>query len=108
MKIAAFTKSFRDWPVAVVGHRFRQIGLDGMDLTVRRGGHVGPKDVAEELPLAAKSALEAGSEILILTTEITEPNAEAEAILAAAAKLGIAHAKLGYYVYKPSAPWPSK
>ena len=101
MKIVAFTKSFRDWPVAVVGHRFKQIGLDGMDLTVRRGGHVEPKDAAEGLPLAAKAALEAGTEILILTTEITEPTAEAEAVLAAAAKLGISHAKLGYYIYKP-------
>ena len=101
MKIVAFTKSFRDWPVAVVGHRFKQIGLDGMDLTVRRGGHVEPKDAAEQLPLAAKAALEAGTEILTLTTDITEPTAEAEAVLAAAAKLGITHAKLGYYIYKP-------
>jgi sugar phosphate isomerase/epimerase len=101
MKIVAFTKSFRDWPVAVVGHRFKQIGLDGMDLTVRRGGHVEPKDAAEQLPLAAKAALEAGTEILTLTTDITEPNADAETVLAAAAKLGITHAKLGYYIYKP-------
>jgi sugar phosphate isomerase/epimerase len=101
MKIGAFTKSFRDWPISVVSHRFQQIGLDGMDLTVRHGGHVEPKDAAAQLPLAAKSALEAGTEILILTTEITEPSAEAEQILAAASKLGISHAKLGYYIYKP-------
>jgi sugar phosphate isomerase/epimerase len=101
MKIAAFTKSFRDWPIAAVAHRFKQIGLDGMDLTVRRGGHVEPKDAAEQLPLAAKASLEAGTEILIITTDITEPNPQAEAVLAAAAKLGITHAKLGYYIYKP-------
>lgn len=101
MKIVAFTKSFQHWPIPVVCHRFKEIGLDGLDLTVRPGGHILPKDVEEQLPLAAKAALEAGVEIGMLTTPITEPNAEAEKILATASKLGIHKVKLGYYRYKP-------
>lgn len=99
MKIVAFTKSFQDWPIPVVCHRFREIGLDGLDLTVRRGGHVEPARVAEELPLAAKAALEAGVEIAFLTTDITEPTPEAERLLATAGRLGIRRIKLGYYRY---------
>jgi sugar phosphate isomerase/epimerase len=101
MKIVAFSKSFQDWPIPVMCHRFREIGLDGLDLTVRRGGSIDPKAVAEQLPLAAKSALEAGVEIRILTTDITEPTPDAEKLLATAAKLGITRIKLGYYIYKP-------
>jgi sugar phosphate isomerase/epimerase len=101
MKIVAFSKSFQDWPIPVICHRFREIGLDGLDLTVRRGGCIEPKAVAEQLPLAAKSALEAGVEIRILTTDITEPTPDAEKLLATAAKLGITRIKLGYYIYKP-------
>jgi len=101
MKIGAFTKSFQNWPIPVVCHRFREIGLDGLDLTVRARGHIEPEDVAEQLPLAAKAALEAGSEILFLTTDITDPTPEAETLLATAAKLGITRIKLGYYRYKP-------
>ncbi len=100
MKIVAFTKSFQKWPIPVVCHRFKEIGLDGLDLTVRERGHILPKDVEEQLPLAAKTALEAGVEIGMLTTGITEPNAEAEKLLATASKLGIHKIKLGYYRYK--------
>ena len=101
MKIGAFTKSFQDWPIPVVCHRFHEIGLDGLDLTVRRGGHIEPVEVAEQLPLAAKAALEAGCEILFLTTDITDPTPEAEKLLAVARDLGITRIKLGYYRYKP-------
>jgi len=100
MKIVAFTKSFQKWPIPVVCHRFKEIGLDGLDLTVRPKGHIEPKDVTEQLPLAAKAALEAGVEIGMLTTMITEPDAEAEKLLTAASKLGISKIKLGYYRYK--------
>jgi sugar phosphate isomerase/epimerase len=101
MKFATFTKSFQDWPIPLVCHRFKEIGLDGLDMTVRRKGHIEPKDVATQLPLAAKAALEAGVEILLLTTDITQPTPEAETVLATASKLGITRIKLGYYIYKP-------
>jgi sugar phosphate isomerase/epimerase len=100
MKFAAFTKSFQDWPIPLVCHRFREIGLDGLDLTVRRGGHIEPEQVAEKLPLAVKGAQEAGVEILMITTDITEPTPEAEKTLATASQLGITRFKLGYYRYK--------
>ncbi|NUQ64615.1 MAG: sugar phosphate isomerase/epimerase [Pirellulales bacterium] len=99
MKFATFTKSFQDWPIPVVCHRFREIGLDGLDLTVRRGGHIEPANAAEQLPLAVKAAQEAGVEILLLTTDITDPTPEAEKTLATASQLGITHFKLGYYRY---------
>ncbi|NLY00147.1 MAG: sugar phosphate isomerase/epimerase [Rhodopirellula sp.] len=100
MKFATFTKSFQDWPIAVVCHRFREIGLDGLDLTVRRGGHIEPENAAEQLPLAVKAAQEAGVEILLLTTDITEASPQAEKTLSTASQLGITHFKLGYYRYK--------
>jgi len=101
MKIATFSKSFKDWSIPVMCHRFREIGVDGVDLTVRAKGHIEPQDATEQLPLAAKAALEAGVEILLLTTGIIEANEEAERLLATAGKLGITRIKLGYYRYKP-------
>jgi len=99
MKVVAFTKSFQDWAIPLVCHRFREIGLDGLDLTVRRGGHIEPKNVAEHLPLAVKAAQEAGVEIAFLTTDITDPTPQAEQTLAVASQLGITRFKLGYYRY---------
>ncbi len=100
MKVVAFTKSFQDWAIPVVCHRFREIGLDGLDLTVRRKGHIEPENVAVELPLAVKAATEAGVAIDFVTTDIVEPSPQAEQTLATASQLGITRFKMGYYGYK--------
>lgn len=97
--IVAFTKSFQDRSVADVCRVFKQIGLDGLDLTVRRGGHIEPEDAAVQLPKALRAARQQGLDIPFLTTAITEPDAFAEKLLATAAESGIARVKLGYYRY---------
>lgn len=99
-EVGAFTKSFQDRPIPEVCRIFRKIGLDGLDLTVRRGGHIDPKDATAELPRAAEAAKTAGTKILFLTTGITDADADAERVLAAAAKAGVNRVKLGYYRYK--------
>ncbi len=101
MKFAAFTKSFQDWDIPTVCQRFREIGLEGLDLTVRRKGHIEPVDVPTKLPAAARAVQEAGMEISFLTTDITDATPEAEQTLATASGLGIDRFKLGYYRYKP-------
>jgi len=98
--IVAFTKSFQDRPIPEVCRMFKQIGLDGLDLTVRPGGHIDPKDVASELPKAVSAAKDAGVTIPILTTAITDADDTARRILATAAKLGIRRIKMGYYRYQ--------
>lgn len=98
-QVGVFTKSFQDRPIDEVCRIFRKMGLDGLDLTVRPGGHIDPKDVAEKLPAAVKAAKSEGMEILFLTTGITAPDAIAERLLATAAEQGITRIKLGYYRY---------
>lgn len=99
MKLACFTESFQDRSVEEVCHRFKNMGLDGLDLTVRPGGHIEPADAVEKLPLAVKSAQEAGVEILMLTTAITDADRDAERLIATASEQGIDRIKLGYYRY---------
>jgi sugar phosphate isomerase/epimerase len=97
--VGVFTKSFQDRPIDEVCRIFRKMGLDGLDLTVRPGGHIEPKDVQEKLPAAVKAAKDADMEILFLTTGITTPDATAERLMATAAEQGITRIKLGYYRY---------
>ena len=54
--VVAFTKAFQDWPVPKVCAKFAELGLDGLDLTVRPGGHIEPGDAAAELPAAVAAA----------------------------------------------------
>jgi sugar phosphate isomerase/epimerase len=97
--VGAFTKSFQDRSIPEVCRIFKNMGLDGLDLTVRRGGHIDPKQVATKLPEAAQAAKAAGTKILFLTTGITDADADAERLLATAAEVGVDRIKLGYYRY---------
>ena len=101
MQFAVFSKSFQDLPLPRVCALFRQLGADGVDLTVRPGGHIAPEEVEQRLPEAVRSAQEHGVSILMLTTAITAPDALAEKIVATAERLGIDRIKLGYFHYRP-------
>lgn len=98
-KFCAFTESFQSWSIAKVCEKFREIGLDGLDLTVRPGGHIEPNEAVSKLPSAAQAAAASGMRILMLTTGITDADPLAEQILTACGQLGINRVKLGYFRY---------
>jgi L-ribulose-5-phosphate 3-epimerase len=76
------------------------MGFDGIDLTVRPEGHVVPERVEEDLPAAVKAAKNAGIQITMMTTAITDPDDPmTERILKTAGSLGIKHYRMGWYFY---------
>ncbi len=76
-------------------------GFGGIDLTVRRGGHVLPQRAAADLPQAVAAIRDAGLEVPMITTELhTADDPTAGPILSAASKLSIPFLKPGYYRYK--------
>ena len=75
-------------------------GLDGVDLSVRPGGHVLPENVERDLPLAAKAVEKAGLGLPMMTTAITDPeDPVTEKILHIASDLGIRYYRMGYLRY---------
>lgn len=79
----------------------KSVGFGGIDLTVRRGGHVRPERAAEDLPKAVTAIREEGLDVPMVTTELTSADdPAARAILSTAAKLSIPFFKPGYYQYK--------
>ncbi len=100
-KICAFTESFQDLPIPEVCRLYQEMGLDGLDLTVRPGGHIAPEDAPRRLPDAAKAAKDNGVSIPMLTTGITEVNVVNERLVTTAAEQGIVRIKLGYFRYGP-------
>jgi L-ribulose-5-phosphate 3-epimerase len=78
----------------------KEMGFDGIDLTVRPEGHVLPENVERDLPKAVEAAKKAGVTIPTITTSITNVNDPyAEKILATASKLGIKHYRMGWLEY---------
>lgn len=79
----------------------KQVGFGGIDLTVRKGGHVAPERAAEDLPKAVSTIREEGLEVPFITTElVSSDDPAAETILRTAGKLSIPFFKPGYYHYK--------
>lgn len=76
------------------------MGFDGIDLTVRAKGHVLPERVTEDLPRALDAIRAKGTQVAMITTELTSPrHPTARPILAAAGKAGVRLVKPGYWKY---------
>lgn len=79
----------------------KQAGYGGIDLTVRREGHVMPANVLTDLPKAVETIRGEGMEVPMITTELlSSDDPTAAPILSTAAKLHISVIKPGYYHYK--------
>lgn len=109
VKACIFSKHLQWLDYKGMAETAADIGFDGIDLTVRPGGHVLPERVEEDLPKAVEAARKAGIEIPMMTTAINDPqDASTEPILKTASKLGIRYYRLGYYRYQDSMSIPDK
>lgn len=78
----------------------KALGLDGVDLTVREGGHVLPERVAEDLPRAVEAIRAAGLQVAQITTRYTkDEGASTRAVLEAASKANIQYVRIGGHQY---------
>src|SRR5579883_575225 len=101
MQLVMFSKHLGALSIPEAGQAIKSLGFDGVDLTVRPGGHVLPENVTAALPAAVKQLADLGVTVPMITTGITQPDADAERIMAAAAASGIRDLKLGYWRYQP-------
>jgi len=98
-----FSKHLPDLGWSDLGKAVKDAGFEGVDLTVRPGGHVLPEKAASDLPRALDAIKAAGVSVPMVTTELTsasDPNAKA--LLQAAAKGGVRYFKTGYWRYSSS------
>jgi len=77
-----------------------EMGFEGVNVTVRPyPGHVDPDNVAKELPPFVSTIRKRGLLVRSITTNISDADAGAERIVAAASSLGITHYWWGTYRY---------
>lgn len=101
LKICVFSKHFQWTNVKEAAAIARDIGFDGVDLTVRADGHVLPEQVESDLPKAVEIVRNAGLEVPMITTGIaTATTPHAEAILRTASQLGIRQYRWGGLTYQ--------
>jgi L-ribulose-5-phosphate 3-epimerase len=100
LQICVFSKHLQWTDVPEAAAIARDIGFDGIDLTVRPQGHVLPERVEADLPAAVEAVRRAGLTVPMISTEISSVQSpHAEAILKTASQLGIAHYRWGGITY---------
>jgi len=101
--LCLFSKHLPDLKWADVGRAVKDAGFEGVDLTVRAGGHVLPERAAEDLPKAIEAITAQGVKVPMITTELTSAAAPtAKPILQTAARSGVRYFKTGYWRYSAS------
>jgi sugar phosphate isomerase/epimerase len=102
MRFVLFTDNLADLSVARACAGAKAAGFDGLDLTLRPGGHVRPEEAEVGLAEAKRQADAAGVSIPMVSTGVTDVDSpHAEAVFAAAAHYGARLVKLGYWEYRP-------
>lgn len=102
-KVHVFSKHLQWLDYPEMAATAKQIGFDGIDLTVRPKGHVLPERVVSDLPKAIQAIRNSGLIADRITTAITDPDDQFTLpILETAAKLGIKNYRTGWIEYDPS------
>jgi L-ribulose-5-phosphate 3-epimerase len=101
MQFVLFTDDLSDLSIRDVCRAAKKAGFDGLDLTLRPGGHVRPENAQKGLAAAHEIAEEEGTSIPMVTTAITDAEGPYTEDVIAAAHMRIRSIKLGYLRYEP-------
>ncbi len=105
--VCVFTKCLQFLDYDRLGETIANIGFDGADIPVRKGGQVLPENVKVDLPRAINALQKAGIKVPMMVTDINSPDhPEIERILGTASALGITHYRMGYLAYDPKKTVP--
>lgn len=104
-KVTIFSKHLQFLQGDALAAGAAEIGFDGIDITVRKGGHVAPERVKQDLPKLVSIIRQHGLEVPMITTDIADTESPyAEDILRAMSELGIRHYRWGSFKYDAVRP----
>jgi sugar phosphate isomerase/epimerase len=109
LKVAIFSKHLQFVQGPELAQAAADLGFDGVDLAVRKGGHVAPERVRQDLPGLVAAIRQHGLEVPMVTTDILDAETPfAEDIVRTAAELGIRHYRFGGFKYEPNQPYAAQ
>ncbi|GAB3175810.1 sugar phosphate isomerase/epimerase family protein [Telluribacter humicola] len=104
--VLIFSKHLQFLDYKEMAEKAAQIGFDGVDLTVRPGGHVLPENVKTDLPRAVEAIKKAGIQSLMMTTAVEDAKGTDETVLRTAAQQGIKYYRMNWYRYNDQQALP--
>lgn len=103
--VCVFTKPFNSLPFEQLAAKTAELGFDGIEAPIRKGGHIEPEAVPDKLPRLVEALKQQGREITVLTSDINQVDSEVNrSVLQTAAGLGIRYYRLKYFKYDESRP----
>jgi sugar phosphate isomerase/epimerase len=97
--VIVFEKAIQNLSYDVIGEHLAKMGLQGIEATIRKGGHIDPKDAETEVPRMVASLAKSGQKALIAATSVRDVNAENEKFLRILKANGITRYRMEYYRY---------
>ncbi|MBZ5622707.1 MAG: sugar phosphate isomerase/epimerase [Acidobacteriia bacterium] len=109
LRVAIFSKHLQFVAGEELAKAARDIGFDDIDITVRKGGHVAPERVRQDLPPLVATIRQHGLGVPMITTDIVDTETPfTEDILATMSELGIRNYRWGGYKYSASQPYAAQ
>jgi len=105
LKVTIFSKHLQFVKGDELAQTAADIGFDAIDITARKGGHIEPERVRQELPGLVAIIRKHGLDVPMITTDIEDVTSPyTEDILRTMADLGIRNYRWGGYKYAGSMP----
>jgi sugar phosphate isomerase/epimerase len=109
LKVSVFSKHLQFLKGEELAETAASLGFDGVDLTVRPGGHIEPARVQAELPPLVKILRSRGQDVQMVTSGIVDTDTpHAESVIRTLAELGIRYYRWGGLLYEPDRPIPAQ
>ena len=103
--IAIFEKVFEGLTYVELAKALEEIGADGVEATIRPGGHIDPAVATAEIPKMQQALGDRGKRIIIAATHIRSVHEPAtKPLLEAIVANGITHYRMGHYHYDLKKP----
>lgn len=98
--ICVFTKPFNALSYDELADRIAELGFQGIEAPIRKGGHIEPNRVEEQLPELVEALKQRGLEITVLTSDINDSTDPlTPKVLRTAGSLGIKRYRMKYLRY---------
>lgn len=100
-----FSKPFQSLSYDDLADLVAELGFDGIEGTIRPGGHITPEQVPDELPKMVEALAKRKLELTIMASGINNADDKLNLQqLQVAAKLGVKRYRMGYYKYDLKKP----
>lgn len=108
LEVHIFSKHLQFLDFSEMAEAAAELGFNGIDLTVRPGGHVEPERVEDDLPKAVDSIRASGLKAEMMTTAVSDAgDPMSRRVLETAAELGIRDYRMGWYRHPEDVPIPA-